>query len=151
MQANSAVIDTMFAEIEAKVRADLVDISKQVKEDFETEAWSAINSYYYNYSPIMYERTYNLKSGVIDDDISFATLNGSEYGGGVQFSSAKMFDYTDGGNKDIVVDSFMWGIHGSEKVHVDAVSPLDIMEEFQHSYKNILNSYFTSRGYKVNS
>ena len=61
----------------------------------------------------------------------------------------ELFDYVH--NKDIVVDSFMWGIHGSEKVHVDAVSPLDIMEEFQHSYKNILNSYFTSRGYKVNS
>ena len=32
MQANSAVIDTMFAEIEAKVRPDLVDISKEALE-----------------------------------------------------------------------------------------------------------------------
>lgn len=148
---NSGAIDTMLAGIEAKVKADLVDISKQITQDFKEQARCVITAYYANYSPLMYERTYNLSSGVINDDISFSVLNGTEYGGGVQFSSAKMFDYTDGGNKDIVVNSFMFGIHGSEKIHVDAVSPMSQMEEFQNSYKNILNGYFTSRGYKVNS
>lgn len=144
-------IDTMLAKIETKVKADLVDISRQITQDFKEQASCVVREYYLNYSPLMYERKDNLRSGVINDDISFSVLNGTGYGGGVQFSSEKMWAYTDGGNKDIVVNSFMYGIHGSERVHVDETSPMSKMEEFQNSYKSILNGYFISRGYKVNS
>lgn len=144
------MIDTMLAEIETKVKADLVDISKQITQDFKAKARNVVTAYYLNYNPLMYERTYNLSSGVINDDISFSVLNGSGYGGGVQFSSMKMNDYVSGGNKNAVVNNFMLGIHGSEKVQVDDISPMNAMEEFQNNYKEILDGYFISRGYKVN-
>lgn len=144
------MIDTMLAEIETKVKADLVDISKQITQDFKAQARNVVTAYYLNYNPLMYERTYNLSSGVINDDISFSVLNGNGYGGGVQFSPMKMNDYVSGGNKNAVVNNFMLGIHGSEKVQVDDISPMNAMEEFQNNYKEILNGYFISRGYKVN-
>lgn len=144
------MIDTMLAEIETKVKADLVDISKQITQDFKAQARNVVTAYYLNYNPLMYERTYNLSSGVINDDISFSVLNGSGYGGGVQFSPMKMNDYVSGGNKNAVVNNFMLGIHGSEKVQVDDISPMNAMEEFQNNYKEILDRYFIGRGYKVN-
>lgn len=146
----NALADKIIREAEQKVRADLKDISAEVKKDFVEKAKEVVLLYYANYPPQLYQRTGNLQGGVIDDNVSFSSLNGNGYGAWIQFSSSGMADYTDGGDKAIVVDSFMSGIHGRPSIQQDSPSATDLMDNFQNGYKSILNGYFISRGYRVN-
>lgn len=149
MDAN-AIVDKIIREAEQKVRSDLKVISSKIKEDFVSKAKEVVLLYYSNYpDPVLYKRTGNLKGGVIDD--SFNSFKGSEYGASIQFSPSGMSDYTDGGDKGIVVKSFMSGIHGRPSVQVDSPSATDLMNNFQNGYKKTLDSYFIGMGYRVNS
>ena len=146
-----ALIDKILDKAEAKVKASLVSISSKITADFRAEAKNAIQSYYANYTPVLYERTGNLRKNVIGDDLSFNVLNGNTYGGGVQFNSGNMPDYTNGGDKDIVVQNFMAGIHPGRRgpVHVEYTPAHQIMEDFQKGYKKTLDGYFISHGFTV--
>ena len=108
--------------------------------------------YYTNYPkpPRIYNRTYNLRDNVINDNIPGGSLGGNEYGAWIQFSANGMNNYTDGGDKFQIVDSFMEGIHGRPSVQVDSPSPQELMQQFQEGYKKrTLDGYFRSLGYTV--
>lgn len=143
----NALVDKIIADAEAKVRTDLKDISSKVKTDFVTKAKETVFSYYV-WKPRTYQRTYNLQNNVVDDDLTFATLNGNGYGAWIQFNSSGMSDYSMG-NKDVVVSNFMYGIHGRRSVFVESNPAMDLMDDFQQNYKKNLDSYFVNLGYTV--
>lgn len=146
----NAFIDKIVADAEKKVRTDLRDISLKAKNDFVAKAKEVVLLYYAHYTkpPRVYERTNNLRDNVIDDSISFVTLNGNGYDAWIQFNSDNMDDY-DMGNKDVVVANFMHGIHGRKRVFVEENPAMNLMDDFQNNYKKTLDGYFVSRGYKV--
>lgn len=143
-----AFIDKIVNDAEKKIRADLEVISSKVQDDFIKKAREAVLLYYAQYDPIMYERTYNLQNNVINENITFDVLNNGEYGAYIRFSADEMYDYYDGGDKFMVVESFMEGKHGRKR---RSPSPGDFMQEFQDGYKTkTLDGYFRSFGYRVN-
>lgn len=144
----NALVDKIIADAEKKVRTDLNHISSKVKQDFVNKAKEVVLLYYSNYSPKMYTRTYSLKNGVIDDDLSFVALNGNGYDAWVQFNSMDMSDY-EYGDKDVVVSNFMSGIHGRPSVFVEKESAMRLMDNFQEQYKATLDNYFINLGYTV--
>lgn len=144
----NAIVDKIIADAEKKIRTDLSNISSKAKRDFVEKAKETVLLYYANYTPRIYQRTYNLSNNVIDDDISFSVLNGGEYGAFIQFNSQGMSDYGMG-SKDIVVSNFMQGIHGRKSVFVDGNPAIDLMDKFQEDYKEILDGYFIDLGYRV--
>ena len=144
----NAFIDKMIADAEKKIRTDLKDISSKAKKDFTDKAKEAVMLYYSHYNPRIYERTNNLRDNVVEENISFVTLNGNGYDAWVQFNSNKMSEY-DMGNKDVVVSNFMYGIHGRESVFVEENPAIDLMDDFQNNYKQILDGYFIKLGYEV--
>ena len=149
----NALIDKIVDDAEAKVRADLKVISSKAKNDFIEKAKEVVLLYYANYPkpPRFYERTYNLRDNVIDEDVPFGALNGNGYGAWIEFSADNMKDYTDGGDKFMIVESFMEGIHGRPSIQVDSPSPTKLMDDFQDNYKKrTLDGYFRSLGYRVN-
>ena len=147
----NAFVDKIIADAEKKIRTDLKNISSKAKQDFVSKAREAVNAYYANYSPRLYIRTGNLKNGVIDENVSFATLNGGGYGAWIQFNSNGMSDYEDGTySASAVVANFMSGIHGRLSVAVDSNPAVSLMDDFQNGYKKILDGYFLSLGYTVN-
>ncbi len=142
----NSFVDKIISDAEKRVRTDLKNVSSKIKQDFTDKAKEAVLMYYTNYSPRTYNRTYNLKENVIDDDLSFTTLNGD--GAWIQFNSSNMSDYNIG-DKDVVVSNFMYGIHGKRNIFVEGNPAINLMETFQESYKSILDGYFISLGYKV--
>lgn len=146
----NSFIDQMIADAENKIRTDLRDISSKVKKDFIEKAREVVLLYYSHYTkpPRVYERTNNLRDNVVDDNVSFTVLNNNAHGAWIQFNSNKMSDYVHG-NKDVVVANFMEGIHGRESIFVESEPAMSLMDEFQNSYKKILDGYFLKRGYKV--
>ena len=142
----NSFVDKIISDAEKRVRTDLKNVSSKIKQDFTDKAKEAVLMYYTNYSPRVYNRTYNLKENVIDDDLSFTTLNGD--GAWIQFNSSNMSDYNIG-NKDVVVSNFMYGIHGKRNIFVEGNPAINLMETFQENYKSILDGYFISLGYKV--
>lgn len=148
-------LDVMFSDIEKKVKSDLQTISTKVKADFFKKASEVVLMYYSNYDPKEaswprgYNRTYNLQNNVINDNVSFRALNGNDYGAWIEFTPATMYDYYDNGDRHIIVDSFMSGIHGKPSVQVDSPSPMAIMDNFQKGYKSTLDGYFASLGYRI--
>lgn len=147
----NAFADKIIADAEKKIRTDLKNISSKAKKDFVNKAIEVVNMYYANYSPKLYIRTNNLRNGVIDENISFATLNGGGYGAWVQFNSNGMSDYEDGTfSADTVVSNFMSGIHGRPRVKIDGTSAITLMNDFQNNYKKVLDGYFLNLGYRVN-
>lgn len=146
----NALVDKIIADAEAKVRTDLQNISFKAKNDFVKKAKETISAYYANYDPKLYIRTNNLRNGVLDENISFAALNGKGYGAWVQFNSNAMSDYEDGTySADTVVSNFMSGIHGRPRVAVESNPAMDLMSDFQNNYKKILDGYFMNLGYTV--
>lgn len=146
----NTLVDKIIADAEQKVRTDLKNISSKVKMDFVNKAKEVVMLYYSHYPkpPRRYERTNNLRDNVVDENISFSTLNGNGYGAWVQFNSDSMSDY-DMGSKDVVVSNFMYGIHGRKSVFVEDNPAIDLMNDFQENYKSILDGYFLSLGYTV--
>ena len=144
----NTLVDKIIADAEKKVRTDLKHISSMTKKDFINKAKEAVLLYYSHYVPKIYDRTENLKNNVIDDNLSFATLNGNGYGAWIQFNSDGMSDY-DTGNKDAVVSNFMYGIHGKRSIFVESNPAIDLMDDFQENYKTILDGYFMNLGYTV--
>ena len=143
----NTLVNKIIADAEKKIRTDLKNVSAKVTRDFIEKAKQTVFAYY-EWQPKIYERTYNLRDNVIDDSISFKILNGSRYGGGVQFTSDNMSDY-DMGSKDVVVANFMHGIHGRKSVFVESNPAMDLMSDFQNNYKKILDGYFINLGYTV--
>lgn len=144
----NSFIDKIVADAEKKIRTDLKNVSTKVKKDFVNKAQETVSLYYANYSPKVYQRTNNLRDHVIDDDLSFAILNASGYGGWVQFNSAQMSDYPRG-SKEAVVSNFMYGIHGKKTIAVEDEPAINLMNDFQNNYKQILDGYFMNLGYTV--
>lgn len=144
----NAVVDKIIADAEKKVRTDLKDISSKAKQDFTQKAKEVVLLYYAHYKPKVYQRTNNLQDNVIDDDLSFSTLNGNGYGAWIQFNSYSMSDYN-AGSKDAVVSNFMSGIHGKPSIFVENEPATTLMDDFQNNYKTILDGYFINLGYKV--
>ena len=146
----NAFVDKIIADAEKKIRTDLKNISSKAKNDFIEKAKEVVMLYYSHYPkpPRIYERTYNLRDNVIDEDISFVALNGNGYNAFVQFNSNNMSEY-DMGNKDVVVSNFMHGIHGRKSIFVEDNPAMDLMDEFQKNYKKILDGYFLDLGYTV--
>lgn len=144
----NAFVDKIIADAEKKVRADLKDVSSNVRNDFVMKAKEVVMLYYAHYTPRIYDRTNNLRDNVVDDYLSFLVLNGNGYGAWVQFNSSNMSDYKMG-NKDAVVSNFIYGIHGRPSIFMESLPAMDLMDDFQNNYKNILDGYFTSRGYTI--
>lgn len=141
-------VDKIVADAEKKVRTDLKNISSMAKKDFIDKAKEAVLLYYSHYTPRVYIRTDNLKNNVIDDSLSFSTLNGNGYSAWIQFNSDNMSEY-DIGSKEAVVSNFMYGIHGKRNIFVEKNPAIDLMDGFQESYKTILDGYFINLGYTV--
>lgn len=144
----NAVVNRIIADAEKKIRTDLKDISSKAKQDFIQKAKEVVLLYYSHYQPKVYQRTNNLRDNVIDDELSFTALNGNGYGAWVQFNSSGMADYKTG-SKDAVVSNFMSGIHGKPSIFVEESSAIDLMDDFQLSYKETLDRYFINLGYTV--
>ena len=144
----NALVDKLVADAEKKIRTDLVDISSRVKKDFVEKASEVVMMYYSNYQPKIYQRTYNLKENVINEEVSFSVLNGGSYGAWIRFDSDSMEEY-EIGNKDAVVSNFMYGIHGRRNIFVEKNSAKSLMDDFQMNYKKILDGYFIGLGYSV--
>jgi hypothetical protein len=144
----NAIVDKIIADAEKKVRTDLKSISSKAKHDFIEKAKEAVLLYYSSYSPVIYQRTYNLQDNVVDTDMTFMALNGNGYEAWIEFNSSNMSEYSMG-SKDVVVSNFMHGIHGRPSVAVDSESAMNLMDNFQKSYKKTLDKYFVSLGYKI--
>lgn len=144
----NTLVDKIIADAEKKVRTDLKHISSMVKKDFINKAKEVVLLYYSHYSPRVYNRTMNLKENVINDDLSFSTLNGNGYGAWIQFNSDNMSEYNVG-SKEAVVSNFMSGIHGKRSIFVEENSAIDLMDDFQNNYKKVLDGYFMNLGYTV--
>ena len=147
-------IDTMLAEADAKIRSDLTEISRLARRDFRNKAQDALVTYYANYPkpPRIYERTENLLKNAINDDMSFDDFmitDKDSYGVWVHFNADNMDDY-DTGDRYAVLDNFMYGIHGRPSIKVDSNPAITVMNNYQRGYKNILDGYFSSRGFIVN-
>lgn len=151
---NPKSIDKMLAEADAKIRADLTEISRLARRDFRNKAHDALVTYYANYPkpPRIYERTENLLKNAINDDMSFDDFIISDrdtYGAWVHFNADNMDDY-ETGDRYAVLDNFMYGIHGKRSIKVDNNPAIEIMDNYQFNYKNILDKYFTQRGFIIN-
>ncbi len=148
----SKSLEKMLAEADAKIRADLKEISRLVRKDFRNQAENALSAYYANYTPKVYNRTGNLMDNAINDDISFDDFiitNKDSYGGWVHFNSYDMDDY-DTSDKNAVLSNFMYGIHGKPEIKIESNPALRLMESYQSNYKTILDGYFSSRGFTIN-
>ena len=145
----------MLPDLEPKLDSHLQPLRPTAPAAALTNASEVVLMYYSNYDPKEaswprgYNRTYNLQNNVINDNVSFRALNGNEYGAWIEFTPATMYDYYDNGDRHIIVDSFMSGIHGKPSVQVDSPSPMAIMDNFQKGYKSTLDGYFASLGYRI--
>lgn len=144
----NTLVDKIIADAEKKVRTDLKNISSMAKKDFIDKAKEVVLLYYSHYTPRVYIRTDNLKNNVVDDNLSFSTLNGNGYSAWIQFNSDNMSEY-DIGSKEAVVSNFMYGIHGKRNIFVEKNPAIDLMDGFQENYKTILDGYFINLGYTV--
>ena len=145
-------LEKMLAEADAKIRADLKEISRLVRKDFREQAENALSAYYINYKPLVYERTRNLMENAINDDMSFddfSITNKNSYGGWVHFNADNMNDY-ETSDKNAVLSNFMYGIHGKPEIKIESNPALRLMESYQNNYKKILDGYFSSRGFTIN-
>lgn len=142
-------VNKMVQNAERKIRTDLKNIGSRVKDDFIKQANEAVMLYYANYTPKVYQRTYNLMNNVIDENLTFTVLNGDGSGVWIQFNSNNMEEYKYS-DKDAVVSNFMYGIHGKPSIKKDTNPAIDIMNDFQRGYKqNTLDKYFKQLGYIV--
>lgn len=145
-------IEKMLAEADAKIRADLKEISGLVRKDFRSQAENALSAYYANYTPKVYNRTGNLMDNAINDDMSFDDFiitNRDSYGGWVHFNADNMDDY-ETSDKNGVLSNFMYGVHGRPEIKIEDTPAIRLMENYQNNYKKILDGYFSSRGFTIN-
>lgn len=145
-------IDKMLAEAEAKVKANLTEISSMIRKDFKEQAKNSLALFYAHYKPRIYNRTQNLFENAINEDMEFDDFSLSDknlYGGWVHFNADEMSEY-DQGDKDAVLSNFMYGIHGRPSIYVESTPAITLMKQFQKNYKTTLDKYFINRGFSVN-
>lgn len=144
-----ALIDRIVDDAVTKVQSDIQTIGKQVYKDYLDEAIMMVYSYYDNYTPREYKRTYNLHDNVIDTSVMETSPNACYIT--VRYSSDAMHRYERLYSwKEVAAANFIEGIHGKPSINVEADPAGSHMQWFHSTYKNRkLDKYFKSRGYEI--
>ena len=129
------------------IRSAMRDVAKKVEADFMIQAKECMDAYYREYTPLVYDRTENLRDNGYHP---YKRYRKNEIDVGVAFSADEMNPYpVDEGSDlsgydiaNIVVSNFMEGIHGRPSIsigrHVD-----ETMRHFTTAYKHWeLDKYF---------
>ena len=129
------------------IRSAMRDVVRKVESDFMAQAKVCMDNYYREYTPLVYDRTFNLQDNGYHP---YRRYRKNEIDVGVAFSADEMNPYLadeDNGLNgydiaNIVVSNFMQGIHGSPSIyigkHVD-----ETMQHFTSAYVHFeLDKYF---------
>lgn len=140
-------VDGVKTQGKKAIRSAMRDVVRKVETDFMIQAKECMDAYYREYTPLVYDRTYNLQNNGYHP---YRRYRKNEIDVGVAFSADEMEPYTVLNNSNlsgydianIVIDNFMEGIHGSPNVyvgrHVD-----EIMQHFTSAYVHFeLDKYF---------
>lgn len=142
-------VNDVKAQGKKAIRSAMRDVVRKVETDFMAQAKSCMDNYYIEYTPKLYERTYNLRDYGYHP---YKRYRKNEIDVGVAFSADEMPMYdSDSENadnisgfsiEDLVVNNFMQGIHGNPSVyigrHVD-----ETMQHFTSAYVQFeLDKYF---------
>jgi hypothetical protein len=150
--AIKAFVQQVANENRNKIRQAMRTVSKRVEADFMEQASKCLDSYYSEYSPLVYERTGNLRDNSIQP---YKRYRANEFDVGVAFSPSGMNKYYRSGgeinNKDkpyiknteeLVVYNAMSGIHGNSSIYVGRNID-ETMMHFTSAYAHwFLDGYF---------
>ena len=140
-------VDGVKTQGKKAIRSAMRDVVHKVETDFMIQAKECMDAYYREYTPLVYDRTYNLQNNGYHP---YRRYRKNEIDVGVAFSADEMEPYTVLNNSNlsgydianIVIDNFMEGIHGSPNIyvgrHVD-----ETMQHFTSAYVHFeLDKYF---------
>lgn len=143
MKGNSIdkIVNNITADISRKTKAALEYAGQQISGDFAVMAYLALDSYYNEYTPDYYSRTYQLMNN------SYYKVNnrkGFVIKAGVKFDSSLMNHPHKGIPEEGILENFMFGIHGSPDVYDSGVEYRKQMDKFYDNYinNNIPYKYF---------
>lgn len=143
MKGNSIdkIVNNITADVSRKTKAALEYAGQQISGDFAVMAYLALDSYYNEYTPDYYNRTYQLMNN------SYYKVNnrkGFKVKAGVKFDSSLMNHPRKGIPEEGILENFMFGIHGSPDVYESGVEYRGQMDKFYDNYinNNIPYKYF---------
>lgn len=143
MKSNSIdkIVNNITADVSRKTKAALEYAGQQISGDFAVMAYLALDSYYNEYTPDYYNRTYQLMNN------SYYKVNnrqGFKVKAGVKFDSSLMNHPHKGIPEEGILENFMFGIHGSPDVYESGVEYRGQMDKFYENYvdSNIPYKYF---------
>ena len=140
-------VDDVKTQGKRAIRSAMRDVVRKVENDFMAQARVCMDNYYREYSPLVYDRTFNLQDNGYHP---YRRYRKNEIDVGVAFSSDEMNPYPVDEESNlsgfdvanIVVSNFMQGIHGDPSIyigrHVD-----ETMQHFTSAYVHFeLDKYF---------
>ena len=139
--AIAAFVEQVAAEHKRRIRKAMRDVTKRVEADFMEQAQQCLDSYYSEYSPLVYQRTGNLRDNSLHP---YRRYRRNEIDIGVIFSAEEMNSYARpiANIERLVVDNAMSGIHGNPSVYVGRNID-DTMMHFTSAYAHLfLDGYF---------
>lgn len=136
--------EDILNKIKDKLLKAAYDISFEIENNYET----CIDAFYCSYTPIFYDRGYNLynassaSNNISNEIICEVNHNTAWFQAGIRVSSSRIGDpYND--PADYVFErSYYYGIHGTIKTGgLMVVSPERLMDLWFDSFKNNIGSY----------
>lgn len=142
-------IESIFNEFERNARnvtkKAMSNVSKKIQKDLLLQARKNIVAYYAQYNPDFYERTGNLKSGVVHYGFINDLSNNNEfsYEVGFKYDNPGMSEYGTGTfSAATVFENFLAGQHPPV---LSSKSQNEMMEEYvDNNLENKINSYMQS-------
>lgn len=144
------------------IRQVMRDVVKKVEKDFINQGRACVDNYYFEYTPIIYDRTYNLRDNVvqpyrryrkneIDVGVALTPIEMDSYFSIIFDERTKASEYKYQSDvESYVVQNFMQGIHGDPSIYVGAHVD-KTMQLFTTAYVNWeLDKYFADRFEKYN-
>ena len=132
------------------IRGAMREVVTKVEADVMTQAKKCMDAYYQEYTPLIYERTENLRDNGYHP---YRRYRKNEIDVGVAFSADEMNPYKVEDSStlngfdiaNIVVNNFMQGIHGRPSIAVGRYVD-ETMQHFTTAYKHWeLDKYFEGR------
>ena len=136
----------------ARLRGVMKQVANRVEEDFLEQAQVCLDSYYREYTPLVYDRTENLRRNgfnpykryrrnEIDVGVSFDPSGMDKYRSDDSFAEYKAKPYITN-REQLVVANAMEGIHGRPSIYVGRNID-ETMQHFTSAYAHwFLDGYF---------
>lgn len=132
-QSLDGIINGITTDIRKRTKAALEYAGQKISGDFAVMAYLALDSYYKEYGPKLYKRTYQLMNN------SYYKINkrsGFAVDAGVVFNP-ELMDHKNRGISEIgIMENFMHGIHGGPDIYESGNDYRDQMDKFYREYND---------------